>query len=170
MVNNTELIVFDQTDQRWGNRMYSTHNDPHQTMATSGLAPTLCASIVAALIDNTVDPWTLAQLSMAWGCRTHSYGTGWSFFQKVAEHYRFRRFVRSSDIRQLKACLRAGGYVICNVRNSPWSYWHDLGDYILVHSYHNGTVYAFGFRGRRHGQPANSFISDLRMCFCYYPG
>lgn len=140
-------------------------------MANSGLAPTLCASIVAALRDDTVNPRTLAQLSMAWGCRTYAYGTSYSFFKNVAEHYRFRRFVQSRDIRQLKVCLKAGGYAICNVRNtSPESYWHDLGDYILVHNYHDGTIYAYGYRGRRRSQIANRFISDLRMCFCYYPG
>ena len=140
-------------------------------MRSSGLAPTLCASIVAAFRDDTVDPWVLARLSMEWETRTYSSGTSWNFFQKVAEHYRFSRFVRSGDIRQLKACLKAGGYVICNVRNTgPGSYWHDLGDYILVHSYHDGTVYAFGILGRRRSQPVNGFVSDIRQCFCYYPG
>ena len=170
MINNTRLIVFDQDDRRWRNRVYSSHNDPNQTMATTGIVPTLCASIVASLRDERVDPWYLAQLSMAWGCRTYSCGTEWVFFQKVAEHYRFRRFVRSNDVRQLKACLKAGGYAICKVKDEPWGYWHDLGGYILVHRYHDGTFYAYGYHKRARKQVANRFISDLRMCFCYYPG
>ena len=165
------LKVYNQKDQRWRNKIYSSHGDQHQTMASSGLAPTLCASIVAALRDDTVDPWTLAQLSMVWGCRTYASGTSYSFFKDVAEHYSFRRFVQSRDFRHLKTCLKAGGYAICHVKNvTPLDYWHDLGDYILVHSYHNGTVYAYGYRGRTQKQVANRFISDLKMCFCYYPG
>ena len=171
MTDNTGLTVFRQDDPRWGTRMYSSHNDHRQTMANSGIAPTLCASIVAAFRDDTVNPWTLARLSMEWRTRTYCTGTGYRFFGMVARHYHFSRFVESGDIRRLKECLRAGGYAICNVNaSSPESHWRGLSDYILVHSYHDGTVYAFGFLGRRRSQPANSFISDMKRCFCYYPG
>ena len=171
MPNDTELVVFSQDDPRWGIKVYSNHNDHRQTMANSGLAPTLCASIVAALRDDTVDPWILAQLSMEWGTRTYCSGTSYSFFGKVAMHYDFSRFVNSGDIRKLKECLKTGGYAICNVRRtSPENHWRGLGDYILVHSYHDGRIYAYGFLGRRRSQSANRFVSELKRCFCYYPG
>ena len=75
---------FKQASKPWGPKMYSNHNDHSQTMANSGCGPTAMADIVYTLKDPSVDPWTLAQLSMQWGDRTDNSGTAWTFFRHVA--------------------------------------------------------------------------------------
>ena len=76
-------VDYKQYDSKWAKKMYSNHGDKSQTIKSSGCGPTAMADIVATLIDSTVTPATLADLSMKWGCRTYSDGTAWSFFPKI---------------------------------------------------------------------------------------
>ena len=80
-------------------------------MQNSGCGPTACADVVATLINKTITPWTLAQLAMQWGDRTVNDGTAWSFFKHIFNHYKgFSKFIQTSSLSTMKACLDAGGY------------------------------------------------------------
>ena len=163
---NNSLVDYWQCDKRWGNVMYSSHNDKHQTIASSGSAPTLCADIVATLKDSSVTPLTLAKLALEWGCRTYMSGTTWSFFAKVAERFGFTKFVQSQKWEALTDCIDAGGYVICSVKKG---YWSRVGNYILVWKYDNDGIYGIGTERRKGEQGIDAFINDSKMYFCFYP-
>ena len=160
-------VDYKQFDNRWGKEPYSNHNDPRQTIATSGSGPTLCADIIATLIDETVTPVTLAKLALDLGCRTYSCGTAWSFFSKVAAFYEFPKFVQSAKWEALKECIDAGGYVVCNMTSG---YWCRTSNYILAWDYDEKYVYAVDASStRRHKQKIDDFKAQSRTYFCFYP-
>ena len=158
-------VIYDQADKRWGKNMYSSRGDHHQNMERTGGAPTLAADIVATLKDSTANPWTLARLSLEWGCRTYMSGTGWPFFRKVAEHYGFSKFIESSDYDRMTECLDAGGYVVCNMTHG---YWCRAMDYILAWKYDDAYVYGVTSRkSHREKQKIENFKKECRHYFCF---
>ena len=106
---------FKQHDPRWGKKMYSNHGSKSQTMSNSGCGPTAMADIVAYVKDRSVTPWTLAQLAMKWGDRTTSSGTAVSFFSHIQAEYNFPKMIGTKSLETVKACLDAGGYVVCRM-------------------------------------------------------
>ena len=160
-------VDYKQGDSRWGKKMYSNHNDKKQTMANSGCGPTACADVVATLIDKAVTPWTLAQLSMKWGTRTYNSGTSWTFFTKVASYYKFSKFVKSGSLDALKACLNAGGYVVCSM--GP-GYWTKGGHFICAWKYDANYIYCNDpASSTRKKQKIADFKKQCKQYFCYYP-
>ena len=160
-------VDYKQAAKPWGPKMYSNHNDPKQTMANSGCGPTSCADAVATLKDKSVDPWTLAQLAMKWGDRTTNSGTAWSFFKHVAEKYKFAKFVQSANYSALKACLDAGGYVVCSMRPG---YWTKSGHFICAWKYDGTYTYANDpASSTRKKQKTGEFKKECKQYFCFYP-
>lgn len=166
MVECIKPICFDQGAKPWRDNIYSNHGNTHQTMRSSGSAPTLCANIVASLKDNSVDPWQMARLSLEWGCRTYSSGTTWNYFAKVARHFKFRKYVESSKFESLIECLNAGGYIICSMRPG---YWCKAGSYICAWKYDEKYVYCITGNGREDKQKISDFKNECKMYFCFYP-
>ena len=157
---------FKQYDSRWGKKRYSTHTNS-QTMANSGCGPTAAANVVAALKDNTVTPWTLAQLAMAWGDRTYNSGTAWSFFKHLMTEYNFTKMVQSASIDALKACLDAGGYVVCSM--GP-GYWTSGGHFITAWKYDASYIYCNDpASAKRKKQEIKQFMKERKQFFCFYP-
>ena len=165
---NKKPIQYSQLDKRWANNVYSNHGDKHQTMASSGSGPTLCADVVATLKDESVTPWDLAQLALEWGCRTRMSGTSWDFFAKVAEHFAFKKFVRSVHFDALVECLGKGGYVICSMKKG---YWTRIGNYVLAWNIDSMYVYGIGteIKGMDGKQTIDNFERDAKIYFCFYP-
>lgn len=161
-------VDYKQGDSRWGKNMYSNHNDKSQTMKNSGCGPTACADVVATLIDSSVTPWTLAQLSMKWGTRTTSNGTAWGFFKKVFEYYKgFSKFIQTSSIATAKACIDAGGYVVCSM--AP-PFWTKGGHFICMWKYENGYIYCNDpASSTRKRQIETDFVKQRKQFFCFYP-
>ena len=162
-------VDFKQTDQRWAREMYSNHGDPHQTILSSGSAPTLCADIVATLKDDSVTPPILARLALEWGCRTYSDGTSWPFFQKVAERYNFKKFVQSNQWNALIDCLDSRGYVICLMKRGCMC---SVPNYVLAWSYDARHIHCYCADSKsktRQRQPIDRFRTEARMFFCFYP-
>lgn len=160
-------VDYKQADPRWGRKMYSNHGDKSQTMANSGCGPTACADVVATLKDPSVDPWTLAQLSMEWGDRTYNSGTAWSFFKHVAEKYGFSKYIQSGSYSALTACLDAGGYVVCSMGKG---YWTRGGHYICAWKYDGTYTYANDpASSTRKKQRTSEFKSQCKQYFCFYP-
>ena len=163
----TQPVDYKQADPRWGKKNYTSCGNKSQTMANSGCGPTAAADVVATLKDPSVTPWTLAQLSMQLGCRTKSSGTSWDFFKKVAAHYGFSKFVQTKSIDALKACLDAGGYVVCSM--GP-GYWTKGGHYICAWSYDKTYIYCNDPAStKRKKQKLTDFMKERKQFFCFYP-
>lgn len=160
-------VDYKQADSRWGKKNYTSCGNKNQTMANSGCGPTSAADVVATLKDKSVTPWTLAQLYMQWGYRTKSSGTAWGAFKKTANHYHFSKFVQSSSIDALKACLDAGGYVVCSM--GP-GYWTKGGHYICAWKYDKTYIYCNDpASSKRKKQKASQFMKERKQFFCFYP-
>ena len=159
-------VDYKQADSRWGKKNYTSCGNKKQTMANSGCGPTSAADVVATLKDSSVNPWTLAQLSMKWGCRTKSSGTSWDFFKKVANHYGFSKFVQTKSLDALKACLDAGGYVVCSM--GP-GYWTKGGHYICAWKYDKTYIYCNDPASKtRKKQKLTDFTKQRKQFFCFY--
>lgn len=160
-------VDYKQGAKPWGPRMYSNHNDHSQTMANSGCGPTAMADVVATLIDPNVNPYALAELSMQWGDRSYNSGTNYSFFKHIAEHYPFSKFVQTKSLDALKACLDAGGYVVCSMGKG---YWTSGGHYICAWKYTSTDIYCNDpASSKRTHQKIADFERERKQYFCFYP-
>lgn len=164
----TQPVDYKQGDKRWGSKMYSNHGDPKQTMANSGCGPTAMADVVATLKDPNQNPYTqLAELAMAWGDRSYNSGTNWSFFPHVADYFNFSKMVQSKNLAALKACLDAGGYVVCSMGKG---YWTTGGHYICAWAYDTKYIYANDpASSKRKKQNISDFMNERKQFFCFYP-
>lgn len=161
-------VDYKQGASPWGSKMYSNHNDKSQTMANSGCGPTAMADVVATLKDRIQQPYKeLAELSMKWGDRTYNSGTAWTFFQHVADHFDFVKMVQTKSFDALKACLDAGGYVVCSM--GP-GYWTSGGHFITAWKYDATYVYCNDpASSSRKKQNIADFKSQSKQYFCFYP-
>lgn len=160
-------VDYKQGDSRWGSKMYSNHGNKKQTMANSACGPTAMADVVATLKDSSIDPYDLAQLAVANGHRSKSGGTAWSFFPYIQEKFGFSKMIESSSLATLKACLDAGGYVVCSM--GP-GYWTRNGHFICAWKYDNKYIYANDPASKtRKRQVVNDFMSQRKRFFCFYP-
>ena len=161
-------VDYKQGDKRWGKKIYSNHNDPKQTMASSGCGPTSDADVVATLKDPSVTPWTIAQLSMKWGDRSYNNGTNWTLFiPHTRDYYKFTKVVKSANYSALKACLDAGGYVVCSM--GP-GYWTSGGHFICAWKYDDVYTYANDpASSTRKKQKTTDFKAQCKQYFCFYP-
>ena len=160
-------VDYKQGAKPWGPMMYSSHGDTKQTMANSGCGPTAMADVVATLKDKSINPYDLAELAMAWGDRSYSNGTDWTFFPHIADYYKFSKLVESKNIDALKACLNAGGYVVASMGKG---YWTTQGHYICVWKYDTKYIYANDPAGsKRTKQAIGDFMTERKRFFCFYP-
>ena len=159
-------VDYKQYDSRWATKMYSSHGDKKQTMKSSACGPTAMADVVATLIDSTVTPPILADKAMAWGDRSYSSGTNWSFFKHIADEYRFGNYLKSSSINDLKHCLDTGGYVVASM--GP-HFWTAGGHYICVWKYDDTYVYANDpASSKRTKQKISDFMKERKAFFCFW--
>jgi GH25 family lysozyme M1 (1,4-beta-N-acetylmuramidase) len=146
--------------------MYSNHNDHSQTMANSGCGPTAMADVVATLKDKNINPYDLAELSMQWGDRSYNSGTDWSFFPHIAEHFKFTKMVQTKNLDALKACLDAGGYVVCSMGKG---YWTSGGHYICAWKYTDTDIWCNDpASSKRTHQNVKDFVAQRKQFFCFY--
>lgn len=146
--------------------MYSASNDMYQTMANSGAGPTAAADVVATMKDDTVTPWTLAELALKWGCRTRFSGTSYSFFGEVAKHYGFKKFVETNDWAQVEECVGSGGLVVCVM--AP-GFIGLNGAFVVVYKHTDRYVYFYTTVGVAKRCKADEFKVSGKRYFCYYP-
>ena len=159
---------FKQYSKPWGPKMYSNHGDKEQTMANSGCGPTSMADIVYTMKDNTITPYTLAELAMKWGDRTYNCGTDWKFFKPdIAEYYQFSKVIKTATLANMKACLDAGGYAVCSM--AP-GYWTSFGHFITAWKYDDTYIYANDPNSTtRKKQKTADFKAQCKQYFCFYP-
>lgn len=160
-------VDYKQYDSKWAKKQYSAIGKTSQTMKSSGCGPTSAADVVATLKDSSVTPWTLAQLYLKQGFRTANSGTAWSAFKWTAQKYGFSKFVQTSSLATLKACLDAGGYVVCSM--GP-GYWTSGGHYICAWKYDGTYIYCNDpASSKRTKQKQVDFMSQRKQFFCFYP-
>ncbi len=161
-------VDYKQYDSRWATKMYSSHGDKKQTMKSSACGPTAMADIVATLIDSTVTPPILADKAMAWGDRSYSSGTNWSFFRHIADKYRFGNYLKSSSINDLKKCLDTGGYVVASMGPGRFT---KGGHYVCVWKYDSENVYVndpASAKAERKYAPISEFMKERKAFFCFW--
>jgi hypothetical protein len=125
------------------------------------------ADVVAALKDPNVTPYDLALMAVAWGDRTYNSGTAWSFFKHIMTEYNFTKMVQSASIDALKACLDAGGYVVCSM--GP-GYWTSGGHFITAWKYDASYIYCNDpASGKRTHQNTADFVKQRKQFFCFFP-
>ncbi len=164
--SHIQPVDYKQYDSRWATKMYSSHGDKKQTMKSSACGPTAMADVVATLIDSTVTPPLLADKAMAWGDRSYSSGTNWSFFKHIADEYRFGNYLKSSRINDLKHCLDTGGYVVASMGKG---YWTNGGHYICVWKYDDTYIYANDpASSKRTKQKISDFMKERKAFFCFW--
>ena len=158
---------FKQYDSKWGSKVFTSTGNKSQTMKNSGCGPTAAANVVATLKDSSVTPWTLAQIAMNKGYRTANSGTAWGFFKYIAGQYGFSKFVQTSSIETMKACLDAGGYAVASM--GP-GYWTKGGHYITPWKYEGGYIYCNDpASSSRKKQKESDFKKQRKQFFCFYP-
>lgn len=161
-------IDYKQYDSRWGKKMYSNHGDKNQTMANSACGPTSMADIVATVKDKKKTPYDLAMLAIEFGDRTYNSGTAWDFFiPHIMEHFGFVKAIKTKTLAGLKACLDAGGYVVCSM--AP-GYWTKSGHFICAWMYDDTYVYCNDpASSTRKKQKITEFMKERKQFFCFYP-
>lgn len=165
-VKYIQPVDYKQGDSRWGSKMYSSYGNKNQTMKNSGCGPTAMADVVATLKDPDIDPYDLAQLSVANGHRSRSGGTAWSFFPYIQEEFKFSKMVQTDSFTAFKECLDNGGYVVCSM--GP-DYWTKGGHFICAWKYDDTYVYANDPASKtRKKQKIKEFKEDHKEYFCFY--
>ena len=159
-------VDYKQYDKKWASKMYSSHGGKSQTMKSSACGPTAMADIVATLIDSKVTPPDLADKAMAWGDRSYSSGTNWSFFQHIANEYGFSKYVKTTSLATLKVCLDSSGYAVASMGKG---YWTSGGHYICVWKYDSDYVYANDpASSKRTKQKVTDFNKERKALFCFW--
>lgn len=157
---------YKQYDPRWAGKMYSSHGDKTQTMKSSGCGPTAMADVAAALVDGSVTPPVLADRALAWGDRTHSSGTAWSFFKHVSQAYPFGRYLKTGSGEELFSCLDTGGLAVANMGKG---YWSKGGHYICVWKHDGTCIYANDpASSKRTKQKITDFMKERKAFFCFW--
>ena len=161
-------VDYKQYDSRWGSKMYSNHGDKKQTMKSSACGPTSMADIIATLVDKDKNPYDLAQLALKFGDRTYSSGTAWTFFiPHIMNEFGFVKAVQTKNLDALKACLDAGGYVVCSM--GP-GYWTSGGHFICAWKYDKTYIYCNDpASSKRTKQKLTEFVKERKQFFCFYP-
>ncbi len=160
-------VDYKQYDKKWASKVYSSHGDTSQTMKSSACGPTAMADIVATLIDLKVTPPLLADKAIAWGDRTYSSGTAWSFFQHVASEYKFSKYVKTTSLATLQACLDSGGYAVASMGHGYWT--SGTGHYICIWKYDGDYIYANDPAStKRTKQKITDFNKERKALFCFW--
>lgn len=160
-------VDYKQYDSKWAKNVYSSTGKSSQTMKSSGCGPTAAADVVATLKDSSVTPWTLAQLYLKKGYRTASNGTAWGAMKWTANKYGFSKFVQTTSLATLKACLDQGGYVVCSM--GP-GYWTSGGHYICAWKYDSAYIYCNDpASSSRKKQKQKDFVTQRKCFFCFWP-
>ncbi|MFA5252037.1 MAG: C39 family peptidase [Phycisphaerae bacterium] len=121
-------IHYLQYDPNWGSIVFSNHNDPNQTIASSGCGATTMAMVAAAFVDTNISPPDVAALIVEQGYRTYDNGVDWGFYPCAAEYYGLK-FEQTTDTDAAIEALRAGALVIASM--GP-GYFTSYGHYILL--------------------------------------
>lgn len=109
------LTYYSQMDSRWSSKMYSSVNNPSQTIGSSGCGST-CASMVVTACKGAITPDKMSDLFVRYGYRSANNGTYFSAFRTVADEFNigYQETYRLDDAVNL---LRNNHYVVVSCAN-----------------------------------------------------
>jgi len=127
-IRTKKPVHYLQYDPKWGNIMFSNHNDRKQNIASSGCGATSMSMIASTFIDSRIDPPTLAEFIVQNGYRTYNNGVDWSFFKFAAEYYKlnFKQTFSTDDVIQ---ALKMNALVVASMGKG---YFTNFGHYIML--------------------------------------
>ncbi len=111
---------FKQADPRWANLTYSNHGDERQTLKLGGCSVCALANVLNVLVDGTITPVEVAQVSMQQGYVSDMGGTKRGFLSAVTGYYPLTVKL-SVNIEDAISCLDSGGMVIAVVGKGLWN-------------------------------------------------
>ena len=109
------LTYYSQIDSRWSSKMYSSVNNPSQTIGSSGCGPTSAAMVVTAC-KGAITPDKMSDLFVRYGYRSANNGTYFSAFRAVADEFDigYQETYRLDDAVNL---LRNNHYLVVSCAN-----------------------------------------------------
>lgn len=124
------LTYYSQIDPRWKNKLYTSTNNPTQTMGSSACGPT-CAAMVVSSIKGTITPPEMADLYVKYGFRSANNGTYWSAFRWTADVFDigYKELYKLNDVCDL---LEQNYMVISACGNGLFT---TGGHFILIYGY-----------------------------------
>ncbi len=122
-------IEYEQTDARWKNIMYSSHNDKTQTIGASGCGPTCAAMVIATLRDAKITPKDTCAWSIKKGFRSYNSGTAWAYFAAQMKEYGIE-IEQTGDVNKALSALKNGLMVITSASKGIWT---SSGHFILAY-------------------------------------
>ena len=115
--------------------MYSSVNNPSQTIGSSGCGPTSAAMVVTAA-KGTITPDQMTDLFVKYGYRSANNGTYWSAFRAVADEFNIG-YTETTDIQRALQLLQSNHYVVASCGNGLfttgrafYSYYRNRRGYI----------------------------------------
>lgn len=133
---SSKPVYYLQSDPNWGKLSFTSHNDPTQTIGSSGCGVTSMSMILSTWIDPTMKPDYVAKLCVDNGYRTYNSGTDFAFFPFVAAKYGLL-LKESFNTDEVVQALQNGALVICSM--TP-GYFTKTGHFILAYDVQNGNI------------------------------
>ena len=130
------LTYYSQADSRWANKLYTSTNNPNQTMKSSGCGPTAAAIVVSSSIGSIL-PSTMADIFVKNGFRTTNNGTAWSAFPFIANYFAFNSYEYTTNINTAIEYLKKGYYVISSCGNGLFT---TNGHYLVLVGINGNTL------------------------------
>ena len=161
-------ISFLQTDNRWGNEIYSINNNSSQTIATSGCGPTSMAIVLNYYIDNSITPLQTALYAMNNGYRTYQNGTSWLYFETIADEYDLE-FLQTSSSKEASNWMNTKDdpLIICSMGPGLWT---NNGHFIVLWKIENNMAYIndpASVAEERNKNSYNKLVSQCKQYFCF---
>lgn len=161
-------ILFLQTDNRWGNEIYSINNNSSQTIATSGCGPTSMAIVLNYYIDDSITPLQTALYAMNNGYRTYQNGTSWLYFETIANEYDLE-FLQTSSSKEVLNWMNTKDdpLIICSMGPGLWT---SNGHFIVLWKIENNMVYIndpASVAEERNKNSYNKLVSQCKQYFCF---
>lgn len=179
-----QRTYYNQSDPRWGSKLYTVTGDKTQTIAKSGCGVTSAAMIISSFIS-PISPDAMADISVKNGFRTPNEGTSWGLFTYIAERWGIAA-KQTDDINTVVACLAAGGMAIASCKGGVKGLFSDSGHIIVLSAVRDGKIVVFDpglYAGKYNTAPrknkavvqGNEVIvsiadtaADVVTYFCYY--
>ncbi|WP_027364035.1 peptidoglycan-binding protein [Desulfotruncus alcoholivorax] len=164
MYSGPEPVYYSQVDQRWKNIMFSSHNDPRQTIGSSGCGPTSIAMILATWINRSITPVQACQMALEGGFRTYNSGTAWSFFPWVASKFGLH-FLQTASTKTVIDAINKGSLVVASM--GP-GYFTRSGHYIMLWDVRDNLIICHDPANKSRDQASfDVFNQQAAQYFCF---
>lgn len=140
-------VDYKQYDPKWGTNKYATPQEK-STIKSAGCGPTAVANILAAIVNEAIDPLTCASWARMKGYKYTNQGTSYSFPEAIGKEYGVTiRRLNIANVygnktaavhKEALAELQKGNWLIACMGKGIWT---SSGHYITVYGCEKGNVY-----------------------------